>query len=110
MAFSDIITSVAEGLLVRSGVTSPTPQQVVTAELYAQSAIETIKHYRGLAITDDFEDEYTYLAIEMGAYQYQKQGVEGVTSFSENGVSRAYEVGSYPPSMLSRISLPVRTG
>ncbi len=60
--------------------------------------------------TPAFEDSYRSLAIEMGVYLYTKRGVDGVLSMSENGVSRSYEKGSFPPSMLSRIALPVKAG
>lgn len=56
------------------------------------------------------EAKYEPLAVEMGSYLYQKRGVDGVTALSENGVSYAYETGSFPPSMLSRITLPVTVG
>ena len=57
-----------------------------------------------------FESKYQSLAIEIGAYLYSKRGVDGTTGFSENGVSRSFEVGSIPPSMLARITLPTVTG
>jgi hypothetical protein len=57
-----------------------------------------------------FETKYQSLAIEIGVYLYSKRGVDGTTSFSENGVARTFETGSIPPSMLARISLPTVTG
>lgn len=57
-----------------------------------------------------FETEYNDLAVEMGVYLYQKRGVDGTTAFSENGIQRSFEKGSFPPSMLARIKLPVKTG
>ena len=57
-----------------------------------------------------FETQYAFLAFEMGVYLYTKHGVDGVTAFSENGVQRTFEKGSFPPSMVARITLPSFTG
>lgn len=92
------------------GVDSPTPTQVSQAELAAKSAEDTIRHFRGLAATDAFESAYLSLALEMGVYAYEKRGVDGTVSFSENGVQRSYEDGSFPQSMTSRITPKAKTG
>ncbi|MBW2595141.1 MAG: hypothetical protein JRC93_04065 [Deltaproteobacteria bacterium] len=60
--------------------------------------------------TPGFETKYTSLAIEMGTYLYTKRGVDGTIAFSEGGVARSFEKGSFPPSMLARIALPVKSG
>ena len=49
-------------------------------------------------------DEYGALQCEIAAYLINKQGAEGQTSHSENGVSRAYESGGVPESFLSQIT------
>jgi len=165
-----LATDVADAILVWCGVTSPTPAEVVLAEMASDAAIGTIRHYRGLdnakawtldttyvlgdirqpthenqhlyqvttagtsddeteptwpttdggTVTDGtvvwteyvrpFETKYNSLAIEMGVYLYQKRGVDGVNNFSENGLQRSYEKGSFPPSMLSRITPVAETG
>jgi hypothetical protein len=112
MAFDVIaLTSdIASSVLAWCGVDSPTPAETAVAELAANAAVDTIKFYRGLTPTEDFETAYASLAIEMGVYLYQKRGVDGTISFSENGVSRAFEAGSFPKSMLGRIAIPVETG
>lgn len=172
MAFTvtPIVSDIADSILAVCGVTSPTTAEAAVAEIYAQSAQNTIMFYRALdradmwqadtayvvgdicrpshanehiyrcttaGTSDDetepewptttegtvddgtvewteytptFETKYTSLAIEMGVYLYQKRGVDGAMSFSENGVQRSYEKGSFPPSMLARIALPVKTG
>lgn len=56
------------------------------------------------------EKEYESLAVEIGVYLYNKRGVDGVVSFSENGVAQSFEAGSIPKSMLSRITIPAQTG
>ena len=46
---------------------------------------------------------YESRQVEIAAYLYNKRGAEGETSHNENGISRSYENGSIPNSMLSDI-------
>ena len=46
---------------------------------------------------------YKRVWIEITAYMLNKRGAEGETAHIENGVSRYYEDGSIPPSLLRRI-------
>jgi hypothetical protein len=110
MASDATITTIVDGILGWCGVSDPTFSQLVAAEWAAQSAVDTIQHYRGLGEDDELEAGYLSLAVEMGVYAFEKRGVDGTTQFSEAGGQRIYEVGSFPPSMLSRITPPARTG
>ncbi len=47
--------------------------------------------------------EYDVLQCEIAAYLWNKRGAEGQTSHSENGISRSYENGDVPPSMLKSV-------
>ena len=47
--------------------------------------------------------QYAHLQVEIAAYMLIKRGAEGQTSHSENGVSRSYENGDVPPSMLKAV-------
>jgi hypothetical protein len=105
-----LTSDIASSVLAWCGVDSPTPAEIAVAELAATQAVDAIKFYRGLAPNDDFEGEYTSLAIEMAVYLWNKRGIDGVLIMSENGVSRSFEAGSFPRSMLSRIALAVETG
>ena len=42
--------------------------------------------------------------VEIAAYMLNKRGAEGETAHSENGVSRTYENGDIPASLLRRIT------
>lgn len=97
----------ADSILVWCGVSSPTPAEAALAQMAATAAEDAINFYRR---TDTLEAEYQSLAIEIGVYLYSKRGVDGVLSFSENGVARSFEKGSIPTSMLSRIRLPIAAG
>lgn len=46
---------------------------------------------------------YESRQVEIAAYLYNKRGAEGEISHNENGISRSYENGSIPDSMLSDI-------
>lgn len=47
--------------------------------------------------------QYAHLQVEIAAYMLNKRGAEGQTSHTENGVSRSYENGDVPPSMLKAV-------
>lgn len=42
--------------------------------------------------------------VEIAAYMLNKRGAEGETAHSENGVSRSYEDGDIPATLLRRIT------
>jgi len=46
---------------------------------------------------------YVGKQIEIAVYLYNKQGAEGQTAHSENGISRTYESADVPESMLRGI-------
>lgn len=47
--------------------------------------------------------QYDYLQVEIAVYLLNKRGAEGETSHSENGISRTYEDGDIPPTLLRQI-------
>lgn len=47
--------------------------------------------------------QYAHLQVEIAAYMLNKRGAEGQTSHTENGVSRSYENGDVPPSMMKEV-------
>lgn len=48
-------------------------------------------------------DRYAYNQVEIAAYLVNKRGAEGQTAHSENGISRSYEDGDVPPTLLREI-------
>lgn len=46
---------------------------------------------------------YSVVQCEIAAYLLNKRGAEGETSHSENGISRSYENGDIPESLMSAI-------
>ena len=49
-------------------------------------------------------DRYAYNQVEIAAYLVNKRGAEGETAHSENGISRSYEDGDVPPTLLREIA------
>ena len=48
-------------------------------------------------------DRYAYNQVEIAADLVNKRGAEGETAHSENGISRSYEDGDVPPTLLREI-------
>lgn len=53
--------------------------------------------------TEEMPSKYDHLQCEIAAYMINKRGAEGETVHLENGVSRHYESGDIPQSLLHRI-------
>ena len=85
-------------------LTEPSESQLTLLTLAADNAENTIRKIRQQEPNDEIEDIYKTLAVEMAVYLYEKRGVDGVSSFTENGISRVYERGTFPNSMLRRIT------
>lgn len=52
---------------------------------------------------EEVPPKYDAVHIEIAAYMLNKRGAEGEVHHSENGVSRTYEDGDIPPTLLRRI-------
>lgn len=50
------------------------------------------------------ENRYLDLQVRIAVYLYNKMGAEGQLSHSENGVSRTYEAGDIPESLLRQVT------
>ncbi len=54
-------------------------------------------------------DRYLNLQVRIAVYLYNKIGAEGQISHSENGISRGYEPGDIPESLLKEVTPLVGT-
>lgn len=70
-----------------------------------ENAFEAINSRRHFNPTSSIliEDKYKNLAYELCIASMVKEGAEGETSHSENGINRSYDSSSYPESILRRI-------
>lgn len=48
-------------------------------------------------------EQYGFTQVEIAVYLLNKRGAEGQTSHSENGISRSYESGDVPASMMRQV-------
>lgn len=48
-------------------------------------------------------EQYQFLQVEFAVYLLNKRGAEGQTGHTENGISRSYESGDVPESMLRQV-------
>lgn len=51
-------------------------------------------------------EKYSDIVLDIAVYLYNKQGAEGQTAHSENGISRSYEKAGIPDSFVQDI-IPV---
>jgi hypothetical protein len=51
----------------------------------------------------DVPEQYEFTQVEIAVYLLNKRGAEGETAHSENGISRSYEDGDVPPTLLRQI-------
>lgn len=58
----------------------------------------------GIRKTATVEPQYMNTQVKIAIEMYNKQGVEGQTSHSENGLSRSYETGNISKSLLDEIT------
>lgn len=72
--------------------------------LMAGQAIQNIRYPFAPDPKREVESQYELLQCRMAAYDWNKRGAEGQTSHSENGVSRGYENGDYPASLVAQIT------
>ena len=78
-----------------------------TVSAFLAMAGEAICHYCdpfGTIETADVLAKYGSAQCKLAAYYLNKRGADGQTSHSENGVSRSYESGDIPPSIMREIT------
>lgn len=98
-----------ENAIAQLGIT-PTDAEMAQLQVVANHAEATIRKYRRQPKTQDIDERHQDLAVEMTVYAFEKLGVDGVSSMQENGISRVWEQGSFPGSMIRRITPVPYTG
>ena len=91
-------------LKVLLGVTDTSDDQLLLTFLsFAEGKIlERLYPYDGEK--NELPQRYNGKQLEIAVYLYNKQGAEGQTAHSENGVSRTYGSADVPESMLRGIA------
>lgn len=72
-------------------------------QLMLDRAEMKIKERRRWPPDKPMETRWNELQVQIAIFLWNKQGAEGETSHSENGVSRSYENADIPESLLSEI-------
>lgn len=87
-------------------MTDETEQGVLSTYLLLAEQIVLSKAYPfdDIECPAEMPARYDGVQVEIAAYMLNKRGAEGETAHSENGVSRTYENGDIPSSLLRRIT------
>lgn len=90
-------------LKVLLGLTDTSEDQLLLTflSLAEEKILERLYPYDGEK--KELPQRYNGKQLEIAVYLYNKQGAEGQTAHSENGISRTYESADVPESMLRGI-------
>ena len=91
-----------EKLVILKRITGETDDEVLSTYLSLAAGV-VLTHAYPYGGFEEVPAQYDNVQIEIAAYMLNKRGAEGETSHSENGVSRSYEDGDIPPTLLRRI-------
>lgn len=84
-------------------MTGETSDGVVSAYLKIAGNKICRKAYPFDPAVTEVPEQYSLLQVEIAVYLLNKRGAEGEAAHSENGISRTYENGDVPTSMLRQI-------
>lgn len=87
----------------RIGNTDSSEEQLLQSFLNEAKAAVLNKMYPFDKGKTDVPKRYLYKVVDIAVFLYNKQGAEGQTAHSENGINRTYESGYIPESMLMDI-------
>ena len=91
-----------EKLTMLKRMTEETDDEVLSTYLILAKGVVLARAYP-YSEADAVPAKYDTVHVEIAAYMLNKRGAEGETAHSENGVSRSYEDGDIPPTLLRRI-------
>lgn len=91
-----------EKLTMLKSMTEETDNDVLSTYLTLAKGVVLSRAYP-YTEEDKVPAKYDAVHVEIAAYMLNKRGAEGETAHSENGVSRSYEDGDIPPTLLRRI-------
>lgn len=84
-------------------MTGETSDGVVSAYLNIAGNKICRKAYPFDPTVTEVPEQYSLLQVEIAVYLLNKRGAEGQTGHTENGISRSYESGDVPESMLRQV-------
>lgn len=93
----------AEKIEMVKSMTGETSDGAVSAYLNIAGNKICRKAYPFDPTVTEVPEQYSLLQVEIAVYLLNKRGAEGEAAHSENGISRTYEDGDVPPSMMRQI-------
>lgn len=94
----------SEKLTMVKAMTGETNEDVLSTYLSIAGAKVCRKAFPFDPDEDTVPDRYAHVQVEIAVYLLNKRGAEGESAHSENGISRSYEDGDVPPSLLRDIT------
>ena len=91
-------------LSMLKSMTGETDQAVLSTYLSLAKGVVISKAYPYGTGEEEIPTPYHTVHVEIAAFMLNKRGAEGEVSHSENGISRSYEDGDIPPTLLRRIT------
>lgn len=91
-----------EKLVMLKNMTGEADEEVLSTYLTLAKDV-VISHAYPFGGAEEVPTKYDTTHVEIAAYMVNKRGAEGEKAHSENGVSRTYENGDIPTSLLRRI-------
>lgn len=82
---------------------TPTDSELSTLLSLTELAILNRRYPQGYPEATTLPTRYDGIQIQCCVALYNKKGVEGQTGHSENGISRTYESGDIPDSLLKKV-------
>lgn len=73
--------------------------------------IVTKEYFAYAEVPEDFvfPETFTYVALEVATYLYNKVGIEGQVSHKEQGIDRVFEDGGIPRYLFDQLPRKVKT-
>lgn len=93
----------AEKIELVKSMTGETNESTVSAYLGLSGNKICRKAFPFDPTVTEVPEQYSLLQVEIAVYLLNKRGAEGEAAHSENGISRTYENGDVPTSMLRQI-------
>lgn len=93
-----------EKLVMLKSLTSERDESVLSTYLAIAGNKVCRKAYPFDPTVTEVPAQYGYVQVEIAVYLLNKRGAEGQTSHSENGISRGYEDGDIPPTLMREIT------
>lgn len=94
----------ADKLAMLISMTGETDENVLSTFLTLAKNVVLAKAYPYGDGIEEMPLKYDTVQVEIAAYMLNKRGAEGEIVHLENGISRRYEDGDIPPTLLRRIT------